>query len=349
MSMAVVFRCDVGSGVGLGHLMRCREMARFLTGEGVDCAMVGPEPSWGCEADEALFAIWEPVATRSSAQEDARRVTDLCSRMGARHAVIDDYRADPDFQKTLRAHGLRWLQQFDASTDWRFCCDVLVNASPYEQRGEYLHRLDNPAGTETLFGPAFAVVRPAFRDVALRGDGRPVRRILVGFGGGDDLGAVALAVEALAGRLGPDVRLVVVSGKDNPRRSAIEAALHALPEGQAELHVAPDDMAGLMAGCDLAVIGGGTMSYEAAICGLPTVLVSLAANQENPCRGWQALSGAVWLGQVGQVDKETLFQAVSSLVSDGSRRRDMAARGRAAVDGKGVERLAVALLEGNSG
>src|SRR6056297_282208 len=345
MSMAVVFRCDVGSGVGLGHLMRCREMARFLTAEGVECAMVGPEPSWGCEADEALFAIWEPAPTRSSAQEDARRVTDMCTRMGTRHAVIDDYRADPVFQKALRAHGLRWLQQFDASTDWRFCCDVLVNASPYEQRGEYLHRLDNPAGTETLFGPAFAVVRPAFRDVALRGDGRPVRRILVGFGGGDDRGAVALAVEALAGSLGPDVRLVVVSGKDNPRRSAIEAALHALPEGQAELHVAPDDMAGLMAGCDLAVIGGGTMSYGAAICGLPTVTLALAANQERPCLGWQALTGAPYLGRVEDVGPEALFQAVSSLIRADRQRDSMAVKGRQAVDGRGVERLISALLE----
>jgi len=190
-----------------------------------------------------------------------------------------------------------------------------------------------------------AILRPEFARLSPRTDGRAVKRIFVGFGGGDDRGALSTTLEALAGRFGTGVTLVLVSGPNNPRNDAIKAQVNALPKGQAELHIGPPDMPALMAGCDLAVIGGGTMSYEAAICGLPTLFVALAPNQDRPCMGWNALTGALYLGQVGAVTSTTLHHAVLGVIEDDSTRQSMAARGRSLVDGKGGTRLVGALLE----
>ncbi|MHA7850335.1 PseG/SpsG family protein [Roseovarius sp.] len=342
MSRWIVFRCQSGEGVGLGHVMRCREMARHLRDQGILSAMIGPAEGLRLAEDSDLFQHWQAVEDRQGSARDAARVVALCDRLGTRHAVIDDYRADPAFQKVLKAGGLRWLQQFDASCDWRFCCDVLVNAGPLERRSAYLQRLERPERVQTLFGPAHAVLRRGFRQVVWRRDGRAVRRVLVAFGGGDDRGAIALVLKALAGR---EVTLVIVSGAGNPGRTVVERAVAEMGPGQVELHVGPEDMPGLMAGCDLAVIGGGTMSYEAAICGLPMVTLALAANQERPCLGWQALTGAPYLGRIADVGPEALFEAVSSLIRADSQREAMAVKGRQAVDGRGVERLISALLE----
>lgn len=345
MTGTVIFRCNVSASVGVGHLMRCREMARHLDTIGWRSVLLGPPDSLRQPSDETLFAAWHAVEARGTSDADAARVLALCDAHGTRHVVMDDYRADPGYQQILRDAGLRWLQQFDASAPWMFQPDLLVNASPYERRAQYLPWLVDPARTETLFGPAYAVLRPAFAGIAARADGRAVRRVLVAFGGGDDRGAIDQALRVLAGRLGPDVTLVIVSGAGNPRREAIAEAVAALPGGQAEFHVNPPDMAGLMRGCDLALIGGGTMSYEAAICGLPTVFVGLAPNQERPCQGWQDLTGAPFLGLVGAVPDARLYAAVAALVEQDDRRRAMAAKGRALVDGEGTRRLVEALLE----
>lgn len=344
MKPAVVFRCNVSATVGVGHLMRCREMARDLGARGYVCAILGPPDSLKRDGDAALFAHWEDVPDRGTSEQDAERVIALCQHFQARHLVMDDYRGDPSYQLMLKTAGLRWLQQFDASAPWDFHGPLVVNSSPYERHEHYVQWLKNPAVC-TLFGPRYAVLRPAFSTIAPRVDGRPVRRILVGFGGGDDRTAIDQVLEALAGKLGDDITLVVVSGSGNPRRAAIAAKIAKLPEGQAELHVDPVDMPGLMAGCDLAVIGGGTMSYEAAICGLPMVFIALAPNQERPCQGWHDLTGAVVLGQVGQVPARSIFKAVTALVQDTPRRRGMADAGRALVDGQGAARLVDALLE----
>lgn len=348
MTGTVIFRCNVSASVGLGHLMRCREMARYLGALGWHSVLLGPPDSLRQPTDEGLFAGWHSVEDRGSSDDDAARVLALCEAHGTRHVVMDDYRVDPGYQQRLRAAGLRWLQQFDASRPWMFQPDLLVNASPYEKRAQYLPWLAEPEHTRTLFGPAYAVLRPAFTGITARVDGRAVRRVLVAFGGGDDRGALEQALRTLAGQLGPEVTLVLVSGAGNPRRAAIAETVAALPAGQAEFHVNPPDMAGLMRGCDLALIGGGTMSYEAAICGLPTVFVGLAPNQERPCRGWQDLTGAPFLGLVGTVGDDRLRAAVSELVEDDDRRRAMAAKGRALVDGQGTQRLTDALLERES-
>lgn len=341
---AVVFRCNVSASVGVGHLMRCREMARLLVARGFACAILGPPESMKKDGDDALFAHWEEVAQRGTSQQDAARVIAICQRFETRHLVMDDYRADPDYQLLLKAAGLRWLQQFDASAPWDFHGDLVVNSSPYERREHYLKYLKNP-DTVTLFGPRYGVLRPAFSRLSIRPDGRAVRRILLAFGGGDDRGAIALAVGALAGRLGPDVTLVVVSGGGNPRRAALAGELARHPQSEVEFHVDPVDMPELMAGCDLAVIGGGTMSYEAAICGLPMVFIALAPNQERPCRGWHDLTGAPVLGTVGDVSGAQVYAAVHGLMQDHATRRAMAAKGRALVDGKGAERLVDAVLK----
>lgn len=344
MTRAVVFRCNVSATVGVGHLMRCREMARRLVAQGYGCAIIGPPESLKRDGDDALFMHWEEVAVRGTSAEDAGRVIAVCRRFDTNLLVMDDYRGDPEYQLLLKAAGIRWLQQFDASKPWDFHGPLVVNSSPYERHAQYTQWLKHPHA-RTLFGPLYGVLRPAFCALEARGDGRPVHRILVGFGGGDDRGAIDTVLGALAGKLGADVTLVVVSGSSNPRRDAIAARIAAMPEGQAEFHVDPADMPGLMAGCDLAVIGGGTMSYEAAICGLPMVFIALAPNQERPCQGWHDLTGAPVLGQVGQVAADAVYNAVTELLQDDTRRREMAAKGRALVDGKGADRLVDALLE----
>ena len=342
----VLFCCNTGPQVGLGHLMRVREMARHLVAAGHPCLLYGPPEALARPEDRALFTLWQPETGAEVADSAlrARVLVALAQARGSRRLVIDDYRGDMAFQDVLAAAGMHWLQQFDASlTDRHYRCPVLVNASPWERPEHYRTRLPDP-GTQALFGPRYAVIRPEFRAITPQPDDRPLRRLLIAFGGGDDRGMTLRALDALASRPLPGVTPVIVSGAANPALAQIAARVAEAGTG-AELHVAPPDMAGLIAGCDLGLIAGGTMSSELAICGVPAVLVALAGNQANPCRGWQALTGAPYLGTAAEVTPEAIAASLGGLAGDRSARARMAAAGRAAVDGLGTERLTAALLE----
>lgn len=345
MGEPIVLRCTADPRIGMGHLMRCREMARYLTTAGHTCHLAGVDAALRTPSDMTLFASWTALAVDAPVAQDAERVVALCREVGARRLVLDDYRGDLVYQEILRAAGLFWLQQFDSSGTGDFFAPVLVNASPYERAEHYLSRLRNPQ-TQLLFGPRYAVLRPEFRAIPPRPDGRPVRRIFAAFGGGDDRGAIDLVLAALdAGAAKERPKLRIVSGPGNPRNAELVQRL----AGRAgvEFLVNPHDLALRIAECDLGVIGGGTMSYELAFCGLPMVLVALAPNQERSCRGWADLTGAVYAGQYDQIAPEALRAAITQLTQDDGLRRQVAARGRTKVDGLGVQRLCNALLERN--
>jgi len=345
MIIPVVFRCNAGSRVGLGHLMRCREMARLLTERGHVCAIVGPSEDLREPNDATLFSRWIPLLGDYSCEEDARDFLAVCREMKAVHAVMDDYRVDPAYQASLKAHGIRFLQQFDASKPWDFHADVIVNSNPYERAEYYAAYVKNP-NARLLLGPRYAVLRPEFGALGIRPAGRPVQRILVSFGGGDDLGAIRLTLEALMETAGAqNVTAIVVSGNSNPRNKANESFIAELPKGRVEFFVNPKMVAELMNSCDLAIIAGGTMSCEAAFCTLPMVLMALAPNQLRPCRGWADKAGARMLGTIDDVTRSMIRETIEPLLADTAQRTGMAVRGQAMVDNSGGLRLIAALLE----
>lgn len=337
----ILFRCNVSPSVGVGHLTRCRTLAAMLVERGVGCAMAGPEDAWRLPGDAALFQSWTPLSW-TSAEADAAAFVELAGSLGARVAVMDDYRVDEAYQRRLRAAGLRWLQQFDASNPPPFWADFVANGGPRETPEHYRALARNPA-TEFLLGPEFAVLRPAFAKLPARDANRPLRRLLISFGGGDDRGMAVRALEALTA--GPaDLSMRVMSGASNPGNPVIADWIASHAADRAELVVNPDDVAGEYLNADLAVIAGGTSTFEAAAAGVPMLITAMADNQIRQGLGWQDRGAAIYLGRASEVDPLDIAAQATALGRDAARRAAMSRAGQANVDGQGCARLADRLI-----
>lgn len=340
----IIFRCQASGSIGLGHLMRCRELARALRERGRDSVLIGPEDGLLTEHDRLLFAACYPVENYVSPTADLKRVLSIAAAHGASFVVMDDYRVDPEYGSALKASGIRFLQQFDASRPCVFHADILVNAGPYEKPHHYTEFLANPR-TRLLLGPQYAVLRPDFQMVAPRAAAREVGRVLVCFGGGDDRGAIEMTVEAMSAQHGAGMRVDVISGGGNPHKDRIGTALAPLRKDGIFFHVDAKNVAELMRQADLAVIAGGTMSYETAICSLPSILIAMAGNQIRSCRGWNEATGAPFLGTIDQLNSRQIGEALALLIDDHGLRASIATSARSLVDGKGVARMIDAIIE----
>lgn len=357
----ILFRVNVAPSVGLGHLMRCRTLAAELIRRGERCTLFGPDPArWRIEGDEALFDEWvegppgaadpDPKKPFVDVEADARAFVAMAQRLGVTVAVMDDYRISEPYQLILREGGLRWLMQYDASNKPFYHGDFVVNGSPYETPGGLKPFIRNPDAV-LLLGPEYSVLRPAFADAPLQPVERPLRRVFVSFGGGDDKGAVRMTLDALADAHA-DLEFVVMSGLGNPNNAALKAWVEDGHSQRVSLHINPPDVPGLMASCDLAITGGGTMTSEAAYCGLPMLLMALADNQIHQCQGWENRGGAIYLGRYepanalggGEVSGEQIAEVFAALKADDARRIEMSRAGRHMVDGNGVQRLADHIL-----
>ena len=305
--MTVLFRCNASPTIGYGHLTRCRALAQALRRQGETCVMIGPVAADARPEDQDIFSDWVPVPDWPSAAEDATRLVDLARRFDAGWAVLDDYRVDETYQLTLRAAGLRWLQ-FDGTARKPLWADLIVNANPAAHPEDYASVLHNPEA-QLLLGPRYAVLRPEFASVEPRDPQRPVKRILVTFGGGDDRGAIELVLSTLLPETPSSVEFLVISGAGNPRNPSLVDWIDIFGQGRVSLHIDPPQVAPLFTTCDLAVIAGGTTIYEAACCGLPMILITIAENQAPQAMAWNRDGAAIFIGALTDISSGQILDS----------------------------------------
>jgi len=171
-----------------------------------------------------------------------------------------------------------------------------------------------------------------------------VRNILVCLGATDPMNATCRVIDALEPMLG-DVSMVVVLSS----RASHLAEVQRRAQGAIRLMTDVADMAGLMIEADLAVGAAGSSAYERAALGLPTVMVALADNQRGICR---LLADAGAASDAGRIDgdfADRLRAMVKGLTADASSRTDMAKAASSLVDGRGAQRVLLAIVGDTTG
>jgi spore coat polysaccharide biosynthesis predicted glycosyltransferase SpsG len=105
-----------------------------------------------------------------------------------------------------------------------------------------------------------------------------------------------------------------------------------------------DDVCSLLIDADIGIISAGTALYEAAVTGLPVLVVSLNESQAREARIFQDKGAAVYLGDARKLNVECLMKGLKGL-TDRDERQRMAEKAQASVDGQGRKRVAEAVLE----
>lgn len=191
-----------------------------------------------------------------------------------------------------------------------------------------------------LAGYAYAPIAQRFRelretDPGARDDARPggLRQVLVCLGASDPFAVTERLGQALADGVGWTA--VAVVGPFH--RSTQPIPIPVVRD--------PPDLAERLAGCDLALLAGGTMKFEAACLGRPSLLVAAADDQLAVGPAFAATGAAVWLGDGRAVDPRIVRGAVDELIADDGRRRTMTRTALTVIDGRGADRLAEAIIE----
>ena len=333
----ILFRTDATPQIGFGHLTRCRALAYAVREQGESSVMVGPDQTYANKDDARLFDVWLPQAW-SEAEADAIHLAALAEQFGAKKLALDDYRVNEAYQRVLRDKGLKWLQ-FEARTTHPIWADIVLNASPAAKVEDYTPVLRNP-DAQLLLGPRYAVLRPEFASVEPLDPMRPIKRVLVTFGGGDDRGALLWCLKVLSPMLGEHTRLQVISGQANPRNAENLDWVAKTRQPWIEYAIQPPAPWALMSECHMAVMASGTTAYEANCCRLPMVLMSVVNNQHAPGLAWQQAGQAQYLGSWETVSESALQQKVAQCMQDiRSGKPDV----QTLVDGLGANRVAQAI------
>ena len=353
MTARVAIRVDASAAIGTGHLKRCLSLAQALIEAGADVRFVcraldavaatvlgdsgiptrwlpAPAQAFTPAPDAPPHAAWAGVPQTQDATDTAQTLADWHPDT----VVVDHYAFDARWHQAVRdALGCRLLV-IDDTADRALDADALLdhNWDP-DHRTKYAGRLQRKP--LWLCGPRFALLASAYRGAARYRFHDAVRSIGI-FMGGTDPGGVSARVLAAcrsAGFAGP---VEVVSTSANPQLTALRDACQR--DGNTTLTLDQPDLATFFARHDLQVGAGGGATWERCCIGAPTVALALVANQSAVVPGLAAL------GAVRAADEATLPGVLRELITNPAARRSLAERAAALVDGRGAQRVALALL-----
>ena len=319
---------EYGRDIGMGHLTRCQALRSAFGRAGVastlwvesrdvdETGIRGLERSvpWSCLVpglEVGLVAALGLVVDSFTVGEEAlRRLGELNPRI----AFLDDFPAR------------------------RYESGVVVDWTIGAERSAFPQRHPDVC---YLLGSTYCTLRKEFRVSQGRSFHDFPERVLITCGGSDPRRMTGPLLLALQHSF-PSLRLDVVLGRGVRDASSVVD----LGGARTTFHrdVGAVGMQALMAAADVVICGGGQTLYEAASQGLPAIAIKFIDNQTADIRGF---SEAGFCHAAGAWDApDVLDHVVASLhrLWAVPARRASSKVGRAAVDGRGGDRLAGEML-----
>jgi len=165
---------------------------------------------------------------------------------------------------------------------------------------------------------------------------------MIFFGGSDPTNETTKALEAICMLNRPDIAVDVVVGAFNPHRKVIEQIASDLPD--CTCHFKVEDMAELMARADLAVSAGGTTVWERCALGLPSLVITVAENQERTVSDMAESGYLLFLGRSEAVSINSLYHALEIALQSPWLLISFARKTQSLVDGSGADRIAQEIM-----
>jgi len=327
MSEPILILTECGADIGFGHLTRCMSVAEGFRNVGMNAEV------WAAVDESLTHSL--PSAVRPIRWYGLPG--ELKAEVACAYSILlDSYRIDVDEIERISTINGR-IAVIDDFPHRQYTTGVVIDSTIGAEKYAFPSKC---AGVSYLLGSGFCALRPEFNRVAERKFCEFPRSILVTFGG-SDIRSLTLPVVTMLQQKFPAMEKLVVVGSAFPKME-----LYSLENSNTSFYTAVDGdlMQKLMARADIAICGGGQTLYELASQGLPPVTTCLIENQKHDIRGFTQAGFGIDIGSWQRPDlPEAIATGICEIWPVSVRERHSAV-GRRCVDGRGAERLAIAIL-----
>lgn len=340
------FRADGSAATGAGHLMRCltvaQELQKLIAHPEEVCFLCAEEASAELlrSRNQQVKVLGTDPADLEGELPVLEQVTDTSDNV----FLVDSYRVTDAYLQGLHRFGKVFL--LDDLQQHSFPVDGVINYNLFASTEKYRELYGSKI--PQYLGAAYVPVRQQFCEAAQEYTVTDtVTDILITTGGGDQDNIAGEILRELCEHSlkGCKIRYHLVAGRFNPNREKLEQ--YAASHKEVILHCDVQDMAALMAQCQLAVTAGGTTIYELAVLGIPLVCFSYAENQEG-LTAWIGAQKAAGYAGAWHHDPEQTLEKIGDwclkAYENKQLRKDCYETERTLIDGQGAARIARLLV-----
>jgi len=331
--LKVVFRVDASIAIGAGHVMRCLTLAHALGGKAY-CEFIVSKS--GAALSSKIKASGYNVHVIADIDNDpAQHATNTLAVILPETdlIIIDHYNLDTRYETHLY-NKVSGVMVIDDLANRKHHCNLLLDGNLLPNSASRYKDLV-PKDCATLLGPQFALLREEFYtptqtktpkhilNVALQTNEKQKRkRILVCFGGTDPQNVTDKTLSAISKLDTTLFDVDVVIGSQHKSYAQIVSKVAQF--STMSLHVDTTQMAVLMRHATIMIGAGGSMHWERCVSALPSIVITLAANQVATTKYLSELGACKWLGDSETVTKDAIAHSVLALLNDATARRHMA-------------------------
>ena len=355
----VVIRVDSSVSIGTGHVYRCLALAAELSARGANVSFICRDLPGNLNANivqEGFRLVELPspenlsdsnawlggVAIEADIHDTAEAISGPVDWL-----IVDHYGIDARWESRFRDR-VNKIAVIDDTANRTHACDVLIDQNFSAEAASRYQGLVSDECSLAL-GPRYALLREAFARARRFAGPREgvIRRVLVFFGGTDASNHTSVAARALRPFLGRGGLVDVVLGRNYAFQQELRVEFGS--EANLRFHTSNSDMPELMRKADLAIGAGGTQTWERCCMYLPSLVVSVAANQEQACHALAERGCILFLGRDSEVGWQKIETVISALEQVPSWVRMLSRAAGDLVDGAGCSRVADLLFVAETG
>ncbi|WML46078.1 UDP-2,4-diacetamido-2,4,6-trideoxy-beta-L-altropyranose hydrolase [Neobacillus sp. PS3-40] len=338
--MNVYIRVDASIDMGIGHVMRCLTLAGRLYENGVNVTFVSRELKGhlcdvieknGFKVLRLPFPNENNILPISQSQwlgvpqcRDLEQTKHILKGHPVDLLIVDHYGINEQWERNIKALTKK-MMVIDDLADRKHDCDYLLDQNYFDN---YQNRYSSlvPTHCKMFLGPSYVLLRDEFysKFSNLKNRNGDVRRIFIFYGGTDPTNETGKALKAFLALSRNDIHVDVVVGQSNLNKKEIK--LTCASYEFLHFHCQVNNMAELMYHADLSIGAGGTTTWERCYLGLPSIVSSIAENQELISKTLGNKKIIKYLGPKDFVTQEELTHNIKVLIEDKNERLKMSER-----------------------
>ena len=343
MKPRVIVRCDGGTDIGMGHVVRCLALAHMLH-DYFDISFVLQE------TDNTIYKWIEDngfsfkTIIRSNDEETAvANLLEVLAPSTNRESIVvlDGYHIQTLHQERLKKEGYR-VVAIDDLHSWPHVADAILNHAPGIASAAY----QAAHSTRLLLGADYALLRPSLLEASKRERKiQSPKHFLISMGAADEYN-YTLFFARLVRKQFPSAKLNLLTSTLNPHLEELYTLTTAFPDRVSlQINLSTEQLTELLIQTDVVICPASTISLEACAAGCTLITGYTAPNQRGILAGLQKSGAGFSLDSFEKLEAEQVTLQLEEWLLDENLRISQLHNQRALIDGKSGFRLALAFLE----
>lgn len=335
----IYIRVDGNEIIATGHVMRCLSIAEQLRKEGAEvtfvvaddrpCALIEEK---GFEAD-VLHTIWNDL------DKETEHICEYVEVNDVELLLLDSYFVTKEYLQNLSQRTR--IIYIDDLNQFIYPVHTVINYGAFVNQ-ELYYTAYQAAGQKThfLLGGAYVPLREEFMLKPYKVQ-KFVQNVLITTGGTDQLNVAGhLLNTIIENRELMRLKYHVIAGCFNQNKEALQLLAGKYPN--IYIHENVVHMSDWMRRCDVAISAAGTTTYELCACGIPTVCLEIADNQEGAAI-WEKYNYMQYAGNAYkdmEACVDNCIKALCMYIDNFELREYRSDHMQTLVDGNGAKRIA---------